>query len=278
VTALPSCVFYDTTIDDQVARISIVADPSDRFTGPPPDLHYELFEIINHLRTDSSVRVIVIQGEHDGKFYTPDPDDDRPGTDTTEFFKRFSQMSDRVWKAATGIVQLHEVMAEIDRPIVAKVNGDAIGFGASIVFSSDLIVAREDARICDVHLGMGEVHPTPFPHGVVPGDGAGALVPMHMSPARAKEFLMLAREERCSDLAAAGVINYAVPLDELDKLTDSLVERLLRRNAHALAWTKRIANRHVAGHLQKTLDAGVAYELLNMYQLATDSGDRNTLE
>lgn len=76
-------------------------------------------------------------------------------------------------------------MAELDQPIVAEVSGDAIALGASIVFACDLIIAREDARIADNHLGMGEVNPYAVRFGVVPGDGGATLLPLFMSPVRA---------------------------------------------------------------------------------------------
>jgi len=214
----------------------------------------------------------VISGERDGTFLVPEPIVADGGRG------HFKQDSARLWKASTAIVRMHEAMAELDRPIVAKVNGDVIGLGPSIMYAADLIVAREDARIADNHLGMGEVEPYLSPHGVLPGDGGAALAPLHMSPARAKEFLMLAREDSAADLARRGVINYAVPAAELDALVESLVERLLRRPAYALAWTKRVANKHVVDQLHRTLDAGIAYELVNMYQLAAEGADRDTLD
>jgi len=82
----------------------------------------------------------------------------------------------RTWHNMTGVIRTHQAMAEIEKPIVAKVNGDAIGFGQSLVFGSDLIVAVEDALIADHHLGMGEIGDEIGGHlfGTVPGDGGMA--------------------------------------------------------------------------------------------------------
>lgn len=162
----------------------------------------------------------------------------------------------RHWKVFTGIVRCHEAMAALEKPIVARVNGDAIGFGSSLMFASDLIVARRDARIADMHMGMGEVQPYGPPYGIVPGDGGLALVPLHFSPAKAKEYLMLAKKYSGEELARIGVINYAVPMEDLDHVVDDIVGRLLKRSAYALAWTKRVANRHLMAQLNMTLDAG----------------------
>jgi enoyl-CoA hydratase len=101
---------------------------------------------------------------------------------------------------------------------------------------------------------------------VVPGDGGCALVPLFMTPARAKEYLLLAREYTASELARLGIINYAVPANKLDATVDDIVARLLKRPAYALAWAKRIANKRVTDHLNMTLDAASAYEQLNKLQ------------
>ena len=62
---------------------------------------------------------------------------------------------------------------EIEKPVIAKVNGGVKGWGSSLVFSCDFILAREDAVFCDHHLGMGDGNP-PVGRpgaGIVPGDG-----------------------------------------------------------------------------------------------------------
>ncbi|MBI3969130.1 MAG: enoyl-CoA hydratase/isomerase family protein [Chloroflexi bacterium] len=140
-------------------------------------------------------------------------------------------------------------------PDSAQVNGDAAGFGSSLVFACDLIVAREDATIVDTHLGMGEP-PVGSPFGIVPGDGGGLLA-LHMTPAKAKEYLMLAKPYTAAELAHAGIINHAVPAPDLAGVADDLVARL--RPAMAPAWTKRFTNRHVVDHLARTLGASMAY-------------------
>jgi enoyl-CoA hydratase/carnithine racemase len=227
------------------------------------DLHWELGQAFSALRGDNTIRVIVLTGAQDGSFLVP------PRTAVYADPAGREQRNDpaRLWKVFTGIVRCHEVMAAIEKPIVARVNGDAIGFGQSLMFASDLIVAREDARIVDMHLGMGEVEPYGPPYGIVPGDGGAALAPLYMTPARAKEYLMLARAYTAAELARLGIINYAVPASELDGVVDDLVRRLLQRSPYALAWTKRVANRHVAQQLNMALDAGAAYELTTFHQI-----------
>ena len=252
---------------DQVA--TLVLKRRTRVPGQPvANRHWELANALDELRADSSVRVIVLTGT-DEQFSVPphSVEHDRAAT-PAERSCEYPVDPARTWHNMTGVIRTHQAMAEIEKPIVARVNGDAIGFGQSLVFGSDLIVAVEDALIADHHLGMGEIESVGgHLFGTVPGDGGMALVPLYMTPARAKEYLMLGRPYRARELADLGLINYAVAREALDATVDDLVERLLKRPAYALAWTKRVANRRVVDHLNLTLDAGAGYEMTAFLQL-----------
>lgn len=259
------------TIDGAVATIEIV--PPLEVRGGA-DLHWELGSVLDRVRSDTSVRVVVLTGVRD-EFYV------LPGKEIFEnpaaWAKRVNP--DGAWRTFMGILRVHQLMAEIEKPIVARVNGHATAFGCSLVLACDLIVGAEDAELVDIHLGMGELADHPGPgFGLVTGDGGSALAPLYMSPAKAKEFLMLSTPLSCRELADAGAINRAVPRAELDAAVNEMVEALLRRSAFALAWTKRSANRRVAEALNMSMDASVAYEMVNFLQLARLGRDPKTLE
>ena len=212
--------------------------------------HWELGELFAEMRGDSRFRVVVITGPGNGIFHA--------GAKRPPSGKLDPPDQEDEWYDFQGLRRFHQEMAESEKIFVAKVNGDAMSMGSSLVFAADIIVAREDAKIADTHLNG--------PGGVVPGDGGCALIPLFMSPARAKEYLLLAREYTASELARLGIINYAVPADKLDATVDDIVARLLKRPPYALAWAKRIANKRVTDHLNMTLDAASAYEQLNKLQ------------
>jgi enoyl-CoA hydratase/carnithine racemase len=226
------------------------------------NLHWELATALSELRVDNEVRVIVITGAGDQFLVVRPPESYRSDAE-----RRARTEPRYLWETFTGIAVMHEQMAQMEKPIIAKVNGDAIGFGSTLVFACDLIVAREDATIVDTHMAMGEypnVGPAEF--GLVPGDGGTALIPLFMSPALAKEYLMLGRPFTAAELARLGSINYAVSAAELDACVDQLVARLLDRSAYALAWTKRAANKLVIDQLNRGLDAGLGYEMVNFLE------------
>jgi len=262
-------IYFSVALEDEVLRIAMHGLDRKIEGRPWTYRHWEFFEIINAVRTDNRVRVVVIEGANPDVFWVPQLLSDAGAEDVMS--------PPNVWTATTGIIRLHEAMVDLDRPIVAKVNGDAIGWGSSVAFASDFIIAREDARFADHHMGMGEVQPFRTSAGMVPGDGGLAHIPAHMSPTLAKEYLMLARVFTGRELADRGVINYAVPADELDARVEQIVAALLKRSAYALAWTKRVAGQHIKAQMQLRLDAATAYQLVNIYQLGK-YGDQKHLE
>jgi enoyl-CoA hydratase len=259
----------------QVATIRI--PNTHRLAGSKPNnLHWELGEMFSDLRGDNSIRVVVITGAEDGVFGMPPdwhpPTGPRRGVDDPPIG----------YKTFTGIVRYHEAMVALEKPIVAKVNGHAIGTGQSIMFASDIIVAREDAIIADHHMGPVPIpggKPVGTPNESVPGDGGVAWAPLYMSPAKAKEYLMLAKPYTAKEFEQMGIINYAVPAADLDSKVNDLVELLLQRSAYALAWTKRLVNRQAETQLNRSLDAAAAYSWINQLQLEkTGFKDPLTLE
>lgn len=250
---------------EQVATITVL--PKDESLAKlGANRHWDLASAFSALREDDSVRVIVVTGS-EGKFGVP------PQTPLSTRGNLLTHPPGAWRTFTTGIIRCLQAMIEIEKPIVAKVNGDAISFGQSVAFASDIIVAVEDARFIDHHMALDEVEGYEMEFGLVPGDG-GILMPLFMSPVKAKECLMLAKAYTARELAQLGIINYAVPASELDAKVADIVSRLLRRSAYALAWTKRVANRMVAAQLNLCLDAAAAYEMVTVLQ----AEDRKTLE
>src|SRR3546814_6194050 len=92
-------------------------------------------------------------------------------------------------------------MLLVPQPIIAAVNGDAIGLGLTLALFADMSVVADDARLGDTHIKVG----------LVAGDGGAVIWPLLVGPQRAKEFLMRGRsEEHTSELQSLMRISYAV--------------------------------------------------------------------
>jgi enoyl-CoA hydratase len=217
--------------------------------------HKDIGEAVHWLGLDDQTRVVVITGT-DRIFVAPHS--------KSATLKDLSPAED--WALMDGLRRTLEAILTIDKPVIASVNGDAVGYGSSLMFACDFIIACDDALIADHHLGMGELPYGKPDFGFVPGDGGSVFVPLYMPPPMAKEYLMLARTWSPRELAAAGVINYAVARTELEAAVAAMCEKLIRRPRYALAWSKRVLNQTFRERFNNGYDAGIAYEFINIYQ------------
>jgi len=224
---------------------------------PKPGRHRELGIALEELRFDEKCRVIVITGKDDIFCMTAPNHPHFHG-----------HTPDNTWDGMQNLQFTFNQVIEIEKPIIAKVNGGVKGWGSSLVFACDFIVAVEDAVFCDHYMGMGVGNP-PVGRpgaGIVPGDGGSIFVPMHMPPAIAREYLWLGKQLTGKQLYDRGVINSAVPAGDLDATCDELVDALLRRPPYALAFSKRVFNRVFAERFNLLFDLGYAYEMMNKEQ------------
>jgi enoyl-CoA hydratase/carnithine racemase len=239
------------------------------------EVHTAIALCLDELRHDETIRIVVITGSRDGVFYSAPS---RAHYDVERFRNRLrgiispelsAQMRPSEARAqfrrTPGYVEL---MLHYEKPIIARVNGDVIGAGQSVMWGCDMIIAREDAVIADVHTGMGEVTdgsgvPTGFPWAVSPGDGAMAFAQSNFSSYRYKEFQMLSQQLTAKELNDMHIINYAVGADELDAKVDEIVRRLLARPPAVLAHVRRLTQKPLIEQANLQYDLSWAFEHLD---------------
>ncbi|MEV0128481.1 enoyl-CoA hydratase/isomerase family protein [Dactylosporangium sp. NPDC050688] len=257
--AFPSLVF-----EQDGPRLTVKIRPYDEPKPSHADIHWEMGKFFSDIRSADDVRVIVLTGLRDGTFCVGN----KTEVISTRHHNHYIDDPHGMWRAFMGITRTHEALLALEKPVIARVNGDCFSFGQAIMYGCDIVVAAEDARIAEVHLSLGEggVEPYGPRYGVAPGDGGMVYVPLYMAPPLAKEYLMLSPVVTGRELADRRLINYALPLEQLDSKIDELVAALLKRPAHALAWTKRLANRHLVQQANLTLDAAAAHEMISFYQ------------
>jgi enoyl-CoA hydratase/carnithine racemase len=251
--------------DYQESAEASLRDPD--YVHPSPGMALALTE----LEGDPGIRVIVLTGRNDGEFYRVCR---LPHYEDAGNRGRLNpiQRKGRLAGASLGALQ---VMAFMQKPVIARLNGDAIGLGQAFLWGCDMIVAREDAVIADVHTGQGDVVDSAgevrgFPWAVTPGDGAMSFAPRYMPPTKLKEYMFLSRAWTARQLADMNIINYAVPADELDGVLDEILEKLVARPATVLAHTKRVCNKHLVEHWNLAQDLASAYEMTDFWQHAAN--------
>lgn len=144
-------------------------------------------------------------------------------------------------------------MLDCPKPIIAKINGHAVGLGATIALFSDITLAAHHAKIGDPHVKVG----------FVAGDGGAVIWPQLIGYAKAKEFLLTGELLSAEEAARIGLINHAVPADELDARVAELANKLARGATQAIQWTKASINIGLKQLAHSVMDASIAYEALS---------------
>jgi len=179
---------------------------------------------------DAGVRVVVLTGA--GRAFSSGADLADPSLDG-------------VPDAGTidGANRLTRALRQVPKPVLAAVNGPAVGVGCSIALAADLTVARESAYFL---LAFANV-------GLMPDGGATALIPAAIGRARATRMAMLAERIPAAQALGWGLISHTVPDGDFDDEVAKLTTRLANGPTAAFAETKRALNASVLAHLDNAL-------------------------
>jgi enoyl-CoA hydratase len=206
-------------------------------------MHNEFERFLMEVPADQEAHVIVLTGA--GKAFSAGGD-----------FEQMQQAIDHpavMYVAAVAAKRLIGLLLDVPQPIIAKVNGAAMGLGCTIALFSDLIFAASHAKIADPHVKAG----------YVAGDGGAVIWPQLIGYARAKEYLLTGDALSGEEAAALGLINRAVPAEELDAAVDAMAHKLARGARRAVQWTKATINVGLKQLASSHMDAGMAYEILS---------------
>ncbi len=224
-------------------RILTVAFSGNAVNAVDAVMHDELADLFVDLQRDPDSDLIVLTGEN--KAFCAGGDFD--------WFDR--QISDpRTFRdIAYDAKRIVSTLLDLEKPIIARLNGAAAGLGATIALLCDVIVADDTARIGDPHVKVG----------LVAGDGGAIIWPQLIGFARAKELLLTGDLLTAKEAAAMGLINHAVPAGELDAKVAEIAGKILGNPRWAVRWTKTTANIALKQLMVSMTDAAVAYEAMS---------------
>lgn len=203
-------------------------------------MHEELADVFNFAATDPGSDVVVLTGA--GKAFSAGGDLEHIAHNAAnpDLFDEEARIAKRIVFA----------MLDLEKPLVCRMNGHAVGLGATLVLLSDVVFAAENAKIGDPHVAIG----------LVAGDGGAAIWPQRIGFGRAKEFLLTGELLTAGKAAEIGLINHCVPAGELDAAVNAFCERLLNGSRNAIRWTKVLINLELKRIATAVMDAGIAYE------------------
>lgn len=205
----------------------------------------ELLGAIAEEGADPSVRSVLVTGA--GRAFSS-------GADLRAGFEMADDGMPDVRKELNDVY--HPVIAAVrslEKPVVAAVNGPAVGIGASLAFACDLVLAAESAFF---QLAFANI-------GLMPDGGSTALLPAAIGKARAFELSLLAERLPSARALDWGLVNAVHPDDALLAQAGALTERLAAGPTRSYAASKRALNRSLFGDLegQLVLEAELQHEL-----------------
>jgi enoyl-CoA hydratase len=210
-----------------------------------PPLHNELSYVFYDIARDTEAAVVVLTGA--GRAFSA-------GGDIKEMAAHFT---DGDWQASMftrGPFIVHGLL-NLDKVVIARINGHAMGLGATIALLCDLTIAADAAKIADPHVLIG----------ISAGDGGSFIWPQHVGFARAKWHLLTGDPILAPDAVAMGLINQSVPLEKLDEVVYTLAERLAHGPTLALNATKRSINMSLRKQAEGVIEAHLGMEMWTVF-------------
>jgi len=206
-----------------------------------PGQHSELATIFRDIDGDDDVRVVLVAGE--GGTFSAGGDFGMI-RDVVEDWDARARMVREVRDIVYGVVNC-------SKPVVAAVDGAAVGAGLSVALLADICIVTPDARILDGHVRLG----------VAAGDHAVMVWPLLCGMAKAKYHLLTGRTILGAEAERIGLVSLCVPDEELHKTAMEIARELRDGPAWAIGWTKHALNgwlRSAGPHF----DLSLAYEIL----------------
>jgi 2-(1,2-epoxy-1,2-dihydrophenyl)acetyl-CoA isomerase len=198
----------------------------------------DLLAALNAARQDEAVRAVRIVGA--GRAFSSGADlKDISGDDLTP------EGRPNVYKVLTE--RYHPIMhaiREMEKPVVAAVNGPAVGIGCSLALCCDLVLAAQSAYFLLAFVNIG----------LVADGGSSLFVPARIGLARASEMMMLGERVSAQQALEWGLVNGVHPDGELAEQSAALAGRLAAGPTRAYAATKRELNRQIYANMGEQLE------------------------
>lgn len=202
---------------DSAGVATVTWNRPDRKNGINKALVDQAIDVLAHIQNNDACRVVVITGA--GSAFCSGMDLAEPITpDEVTFMRR--------------VGQLCTLIHDLPLPVIAKVRGAAIGFGANLALCADLVIAGQTAVFGEIFAERG-----------LSIDGGGSwLLPRLVGLARAKEIMFLAARIGAEEASALGLINRCVPDADLDDAVDAWAAQLANGPRRALSVIKQQLN------------------------------------
>lgn len=231
----------DISVQDRIATVTLNRPEALNAVGS--EMHTELKHLFRVLADDPDSDIVILTGA--GKAFCAGGD--------LQWLQAMVDEPARFHAIMEEAKQIVFSMLELPKPMICRMNGDAVGLGATLALGCDVIVATDAARFGDPHVRVG----------LVAGDGAAVILPHVVGYMRAKELLLTGDLIEAEEGHRMGLINHVVPAEELDEKVAAIAKRLVRGPRQAIRYTKLAMNVGLRRFAQEQMDMLMAYEALS---------------
>jgi len=233
---------YTTLIVNITGAIAeIVLNQPDTRNAVSHAMHAELTEAFLAVRKQPDVRAIVFAAN--GKIFSAGGDFNLILADCGQPERRFEMVD--------NARALFLAVADCPIPVVAALQGEAVGLATTLVLGCDAIVAAKTARLSDPHVVIG----------LVAGDGGCVLWPQAVGLLRAKRYLLTGDRLTASEAHAMGLVTDLVDTpEEVRDAARALAERIAALPPLAVQLTKRALNQGLRHRMEEVFDQAIHYE------------------
>lgn len=198
----------------------------------------ELRQALEHIKTVRDIKVVVITGSGDKAFIA--------GADVSDLLDMGPfEMEEYL---ATLSQQLYTDIENLSIPVIAMINGVAVGGGLELALASDIRIASENAKF-----GLTEIN-----LGVIPGGGGTQRLPRLIGAGRAKELILTGDIIDAHEALRIGMVNKVVPQERLEATVREMAQKIASKSMVAIRFAKKAIN----AAMKTSLDSGLAYEAL----------------
>ncbi|TSA54306.1 MAG: crotonase [Dehalococcoidia bacterium] len=205
-------------VKDAVATITLSRE--EKKNAISPTLARELLDALKKYNDDPEVHVIVLTGAGNKVFCA--------GADFVESMGGSLSLVDR-YEAQRQFAETFKIIKALNKPLVGRINGHALGGGLGLAIACDIVIAADDVK-----LGTPEINVGLFPYVI-----SATLLRYVTSPKRLLEIMLVGERISAAEAKELGLVNHAVPRDQLDAKVQEIATALAGKSPATLRMGRR---------------------------------------
>ena len=230
--------YKNILVDKKDSILTITLNRPEKLNAMSIEADEEIIELFRDLEDQNDVRAVILTGA--GRAFCA-------GVDLTDMdlLNLFGELSlDEIRRGLQKIINMALVFQKLEKPIIAAINGYALGQGLNMAIACDLIIASDKAILGEEFVNMG----------MFPDLGGVYLLQQLLGPAKAKELSFTGNRISAQEAEKIGLVNKVVPAAKLMDEAYKLAETLASKSPLAMAVSKRAFNLALRGALENTIN------------------------